>query len=236
MQKIQAYLCETAALSGIQIESAQADQFQHYFELLTEWNQKMNLTAITEPQEVVVKHFVDSLLLLSYVPKESANLIDVGTGAGFPGIPLKIMRPDLSLTLMDSLNKRLTFLQEVTGQLGFDAEIVHLRAEEGGRIPQYRQKYAIATARAVASLRVLCEYCLPFVKMGGEFLAMKGPGAQQEVHDAEHAIEELGGELVEFKQYALPNGEPRSLVRIRRTKVLQPCYPRHGGKITKSPL
>ena len=160
----------------------------------------------------------------------------MGTGAGFPGVPLKILRPGLHLTLLDSLNKRLIFLREVLDRLGLDAQIVHARAEEGGRQAGLRTKFAFATARAVAPLNLLCEYCLPFLQMGGVFLAMKGPEPDAEVEAAKRAVSLLGCRLDGVKRFTLPGGDARSVVRIRREKPLAAAYPRHGAKISKSPL
>ena len=234
-EDIRAYLQECAASCGIEVTGAQAEQFQAYMELLIEWNEKMNLTAITEPRAVAVKHFLDSILLLPYLDRGD-TLIDVGTGAGFPGVPLKIMRPRLDLTLLDSLNKRLNFLKEVMDRLGLDAAVIHARAEEGGRQKALRAQFAHATARAVAPLNLLCEYCLPFLQMGGTFLAMKGPEPEEEVGAAQRAIALLGCELAGVDKFTLPGGDARSLVRIRRVKPLGAAYPRHGSKIAKSPL
>ncbi len=237
MEDIQGLLLSSAQEYGVQETAAQAKQFQRYMELLVEWNEKINLTAITEPKEVAIKHFLDSILLLKYLDlPENAKLIDVGTGAGFPGLPLKIMRPNLNLTLLDGLNKRLVFLQNVLTELDLPAELVHARAEEGGRQPKYRVKYDVATARAVAPLNLLCEYCLPFLKMGGVFAAMKGPQAGEEVEAAKKAISLLGCELKSVEEFVLPGGDGRSLVLIQRTKPLPDLYPRHGSKISKSPL
>lgn len=234
-EDIRAYLRECALSYQVEVTERQAEQFQTYMELLVEWNEKMNLTAITEPKAVAVKHFLDSILLLPYLEKGD-TLIDVGTGAGFPGVPLKIMRPELRLTLLDSLNKRLLFLKEVLDSLGLEAEVVHARAEEGGRQKGLRTKFSFATARAVAPLNLLCEYCLPFLQMGGVFLAMKGPEPEDEIDAAKRAISLLGCELAGVEKFTLPGGDARSVVRIRRVKPLDAAYPRHGSKIAKSPL
>lgn len=237
MEKIEAYLLECLQKYGITLEKQQAEQFQRYMELLLEWNEKMNLTAIKEPRDVVVKHFVDSLLLGSSVGiKENASCVDVGTGAGFPGIPLKIFRPDISLTLLDSLNKRLVFLAEVLKELSLKAEIIHERAEVAGTKKELREKFDLVTARAVAPLNILCEYCLPFVKPGGYFAAMKGPEVEKELEEAENAIGLLGGAWKETKKFELPDGSGRSIVMIEKVRHLSDKYPRHGSKISKSPL
>ena len=189
---------------GIESTEEQLLQFDRYAELLVEWNKRMNLTAITEPDEMIRKHFLDSAVLLSYVslPKNAA-VIDVGTGAGFPSVPCTILRPDLKLTLLDSLNKRITFLSALCSALGIPAECVHARAEEGGRMPSLREQFDLATARAVAHLRELSEYCLPFVKVGGLFAALKGPDLEEELSEAKSAIRLLGGRIEQVKEYNL---------------------------------
>lgn len=222
---------------GVKVTPAQAESFQTYLELLLSWNEKINLTAITDPSEVVEKHFVDSLTLLSHCKiKQGAKVIDVGTGAGFPGVPLKIMRPDIQLTLLDSLNKRLNFLGEVCSTLGIEAERIHKRAEEAGLEHKMRESYDVAAARAVAPLNVLCEYCLPLVKMKGYFLAMKGPGAKEELEQAQNALQVLGGTDVELLSLSLPEGGERNIVAVRKKAFTPKGYPRHGGTITKHPL
>ncbi len=237
MTDCKAQVISMAKQIGVKITPAQAEQFQAYLELLLEWNEKINLTAITDPQEVVEKHFVDSLTLLAHCKlKPGAKVIDVGTGAGFPGIPLKILRPDLQLTLLDSLNKRLTFLGEVCCALGIQAERVHKRAEEAGLDHKMRESYDVAVARAVAPLNVLCEYCLPLVKMKGYFLAMKGPGAKEELAEAENALELLGGTDVETISLSLPTAGERNIVAVQKKKFTPKGYPRHGGTIAKHPL
>jgi 16S rRNA (guanine527-N7)-methyltransferase len=237
MEDIRIFLTESAASCGIEVTREQAERFQCYLELLTEWNQKMNLTAITAPKEVAVKHFLDSILILKYLElPEGKRLIDVGTGAGFPGVALKIMRPGLDLTLLDGLNKRLVFLQSVLSGLNLSAKTVHARAEEAGRRPEYRARFDFAAARAVAPLNLLCEYCLPFLNMGGTFVAMKGTKPEEELHSAKNAVSLLGCELSAVHAFTLPGGDSRSLILIRRTKPLSDRYPRHGSKIAKQPL
>lgn len=190
-------LKETAAALGIAVDETAAEKLDIYARLLVEWNEKMNLTAITDPEGIVLKHFVDSLTALPLLPKTPFSLIDVGTGAGFPGLPLAILRGDMQLTLLDSLNKRLIFLEEVCRAVGVSAMRIHARAEEGGRRPDLRDKFDVATARAVAGLPVLCELCLPFVKVGGRFLALKGPDAPREKEEAARAVKTLGGRFGE---------------------------------------
>lgn len=213
----------------------QLEQFDTYARLLVEWNEKMNLTAITEPDEIVIKHFVDSLEFLEYADlPQGAKVIDVGTGAGFPSVPLLIARPDIQLTLMDALNKRLNFLDAVLTETGLDAELVHSRAEELGKDKNYREQYDIATARAVAPMNVLSEYCLPFVKLGGEFVALKG--SNDDVSPAENAIKTLGGEIKATVSYKLPNGDDRSIAVVKKISQTSTKYPRNNKKISTKPL
>ena len=223
----------------IKVNGAQAEKFQRYLELLLEWNENINLTAITDPHEAVIKHFVDSLTFIKTVQiKNGAKIIDVGTGAGFPGIPIKIMRPDVELTLLDGLNKRLLFLKEVAKELNFEATFVHKRAEEAGKIREMREKYDIATARAVAKMNTLCEYCIPLIKMKGQFVAMKGPGLDDEIIEAENAIEILGCEIEKKASFILPDEEKseRNIVVLRKYNFTPKEFPRHGNKISKSPI
>lgn len=237
MEDIRELLTSAAQNAGIALTGEQAESFQQYLEILLNWNQKINLTAIKEPDEVAYKHFLDSILILKYLElPQGTKLIDVGTGAGFPGVPLKMMRPDIKLTLLDGLNKRLTFLKDLAENLNFGAEFVHARAEEAGRQAAYRGKYDFASARAVAPLNLLCEYCLPFLKIGGVFIAMKGPDPEEEVLAAKNAIALLGCKLDRIEKFELPNGDSRSLVLVKRTELLPAIYPRHGAKIAKSPL
>ena len=231
------YLTEAIKDYKIKLNEEQLSQLERYFELLCEWNEKINLTAITDPEGIVIKHFLDCALLLSKVDlKENAKVIDVGTGAGFPGMVLKIARPDIDLTLMDSLNKRLTFLNAVLEALGLQAKTVHLRAEEGGKNHAYREKYDIACARAVAALPVLCEYCIPFVKTGGQFVAMKGASAKEELAAAEHAYKILGCEKPTIICENLRENEARAFIIAKKTSQTPPKYPRMSAKIAKSTL
>lgn len=237
MENIREKLIGQAKGLGIKVTAEQAEKFQRYMELLIEWNEKLNLTAITEPEEIVEKHFTDSLtLLLACRPKEGSKLLDVGTGAGFPGVPVKIMRPDLQVTLLDGSNKRLNFLGQLCGELGIECGRVHKRAEEAGLDRHMRESYDLVTARAVAQLRVLCEYCLPLVKMKGYFVAMKGPGAGDELAEAKNALEILGGDKVEVKRIELPAAGERNLIVVRKLSFTPKGYPRHGGTISKHPL
>lgn len=224
------------AAIGVELSDFQCGQFEKYFELLIEWNKKINLTRIVEPEEVALKHFADSLTLLKHAEvKNSAKVVDVGTGAGFPGIPLKIARPDISLTLLDSLNKRLIFLGEVCDNLEIEAELVHARAEEGGQNPLYREKFDLAVSRAVARLNTLSEYCMPFVKVGGIFAAMKGPELDEELGEAQNAIKTLGGKIQKADEFELEDSA-RTIVVIEKRAQTPKAYPRHGSKIKSKPL
>ncbi len=222
---------------GLTLGQAQLEAFDLYAQMLVEWNQKINLTAITQPEEIVVKHFLDSLMLLSVVsPMQGARLVDVGTGAGFPSVPVKIARPDLELTLLDSLNKRILFLKELSDALGQQNHCVHIRAEEAGRAPAYREQHDLATARAVAHLRELSEYCLPLVRVGGRFAALKGGQVEREIEESQKAIRELGGKIAEIRQFSLPDGSARTIVVIEKISQTLTKYPRTHAKIAKYPL
>lgn len=217
------------------VSEEQYGQFKKYAGLLVEWNQKMNLTAITDKHGIAVKHFLDSVLPLKFMDiPEAASLIDVGTGAGFPGLPLKIMRGDIKLTLLDSLNKRVNFLSEVCKALELDVPCIHARAEELGRNENYRERYDFSAARAVAPMPVLTEYCLPYVKVGGTFAALKG--RNENYRDSENAVKILGGEISDVTEYALPDGDGRTLICVRKIKETPPKYPRNSGQISKKSL
>ncbi len=209
-------------------------KFQLYMELLKEWNTRMNLTAITEDSEIKIKHFQDSLSILPYI--KSGSLVDVGTGAGFPGLPVAIERPDISVTLVDSLEKRIRFLRCVIDALGLtNVKCVHARAEDFGRNPDYRQQFDYAVARAVASMPVLLEYCLPLLKNGGHFIAMKGANADQDPFD--RALSVLGGKLVCKDQFVLEGSDlQRCIFVIEKSRQIPEKYPRKSGVPTKSPL
>lgn len=223
------------------ITDEQFAKFDKYAQLLCEWNEKINLTAITEPDEIALKHFYDSVYPMTICPpKNGATIIDVGTGAGFPSVPLAIMRGDVKLTLLDSLNKRINFLKTVCEELKIEAECIHARAEEAGKAKKegspYREKFDCATARAVANLSELCEYCLPFIKVGGSFYALKGKNGLDELKEAENAIKLLGGEVDLCQKYALPNGDERTLIVIKKAKNTPNKFPRNAGKIKKEKL
>ncbi len=221
---------------GIALDTLCLERLQAYARLLLEWNERMNLTAITQPEEVEIKHFLDSLLVSTCLDvPHGTSLVDVGTGAGFPGLVLKILHPELKLTLLDSLNKRLTFLQAVLDELGLTATLLHARAEEAGRTP-LRESCSCATARAVAQLPQLAEYCLPLVAVGGSFIAMKGGQVEAELAQSQNAIARLGGRLEQIKSFTLPGGDGRSLVIIKKISQTPTQFPRNAAKIAKNPL
>lgn len=229
-------LSQGALSLGIPLSQEQLDKLDQYAALLVEWNEKMNLTAITAPEEIVVKHFLDSLVpALALEIPQGASLVDVGTGAGFPSLPMALLRPDLKVTLLDSLNKRLIFLEAVCTALGIPASRVHARAEEAGQGP-LRESFDLATARAVAHLRELAEYCLPLVKVGGAFLALKGGEVAEELAQAQRAIGTMGGRVESLFPAMLPDGSSRTIVVIRKISRTPPKYPRPGAKMAKAPL
>lgn len=228
---------ELFSSNGIEINDEQYEKFLTYSKMLVEWNNKCNLTAILDPEGMSIKHFFDSVFPFAEIDvPQNAKIIDVGTGAGFPSVPLAIIRNDLKLTLLDGLNKRINFLKELTSAIDVSADCVHGRAEEFGQKADYREKYDIATARAVASLPELCEYCLPFVKVGGLFVSLKGSNGLDELKASENAISTLGGKLVDSKSYKLPNGDGRTLVVIKKISQTPTKYPRNKGQMTKKPL
>ena len=222
--------------TGFEYNEEIINKFDIFSKLLVEWNEKMNLTAVTDPDGISVKHFLDSVVPLSaFEIPENAKVIDVCTGAGFPGVPIKIMRGDLDFTFMDSLNKRITFLNEVSKSLGFEkAEFVHGRAEEAGKDKKYREKYDVAVSRAVANLKVLSEYCVPFVKVGGIFAAFKQFEVQEEIEDARAMIGSLGGKIAEIKEVSIPQSDiVRKIVIIEKVKETPAQFPRRANKIKK---
>ncbi len=223
---------------GIELSVEMEGQFKLYREILLDWNERMNLTAITDPLDIQNKHFLDSLTCVLPITKSNATLIDVGTGAGFPGIPIKIARPELRVTLLDSLNKRISFLNEVVNRLGLTGiEAVHGRAEEYARKENYRESYDYAFARAVAKLNVLSEYCLPYVKTGGYFISQKSGDYEAEVAGAKEALRKLGGTVEEVMPVNIPDTDlHRTLIIIRKTQATPNVYPRSFAKIDKAPL
>ena len=223
------------AALGIALTGPMLDALDQYAEILVEYNQKVNLTAITDPEGIEDKHFADSLLLAN-LPETAGKLVDVGTGAGFPGVVAKIFKPELQLTLMEPTGKRVEFLKYVCAQLGLSGvEFAKERAEEAAR-KVWREQFDVTTARGVAALPMLSEYCLPLVKVGGVFLAMKGPGAAEELAESGAALKKLGGKGSGVAEFHLPGGDVRNIIRIKKISQTPPVYPRNGGKIAKSPL
>lgn len=231
------YLIEAIKDYKIKLNEEQLSQLERYYELLCEWNEKINLTAITDPRGVAVKHFADSLSIFNYINvPQNARVIDVGTGAGFPGVVLKIARPDIQLTLLDSLQKRLNFLSVVCDELNLDAELIHSRAEEGGQDLDLREGFDLAVSRAVAQLNILSEYCVPYVRLSGRFVAFKGT-AEGEIKAAKKAIGILGGRIKNIHTFELPlEGGDRTLVEIEKVSPTPEKYPRQNGKIKSKPL
>ena len=222
---------------GINLSEIQLKQFYNYMNLLIEWNKKINLTAITEPDEIILKHFVDSLTISRYI-SDGTKVVDVGTGAGFPGIPLKIVRQDVDITLLDSLQKRINFLDEVINELNLEKiTTVHSRVEDFGKDKKYREKFDIATSRAVANLSTLSEYLLPLVKVGGKVISMKGSLIQEELENSKNAIKILGGQIEKVDEFDLPNSDiSRNIVLIDKIKNTPNRYPRKAGEPSKKPL
>ena len=224
---------------GVTLTEKQIEQFEKYYELLVEWNKVMNLTGITEFDEVMQKHFVDSVAAAEYVEMEKINsLIDVGTGAGFPGIPLKIVYPHLQVTLLDSLNKRIKFLDEVVDNLGLTGiKTVHGRAEDAAKKAEYREQFDLSVSRAVANLASLTEYCLPFVKVGGKFVSYKSVSVDEEITQSKKAVYVLGGEIGKVEKFNLPESDmERALVIVEKKRSTPKKYPRKAGMPTKEPL
>ncbi len=221
---------------NIDINEEKIKMLENFSALLVEWNEKMNLTAVTDPEGISVKHFLDSIAPIEKINfKENARVIDVGTGAGFPGVPIKIVRDDLDFTFMDSLNKRITFLSEVSKCLGFEKyNLVHGRAEELGKDKSFREKYDYAVSRAVANLKVLCEYCLPFVKVGGFFAAFKQFEVEGEIEEARAMIGSLGGRIADVFEVSIPCSDiVRKIVMIEKVKETPQQFPRRANKIKK---
>ena len=232
-------LKEKAYEIGIELNEQQIEQFNKFYEMMVEWNKVMNLTGITEYNEVVEKHFIDSLSIAKVIDMSQVKrVIDVGTGAGFPGLPLKIVFDKCNTTLLDSLNKRVKFLNEVITQLELKGiEAVHYRAEEGARRPEYREQFTVAVSRAVANLSTLSEYCMPFVKVGGYFTAYKSGDIDEELKASENAINKLGGKVECVYRFSLPQTDiERSIVFIKKIKNTAKKYPRRAGLPSKEPL
>lgn len=235
--KMREYLIKAIADFKIEIKEEQLQQFELYYRLLTEWNKKINLTAITDPQGVAVKHFADSISVLHFISiPQSARVLDVGTGAGFPGVVLKIMRPDIQLTLLDSLKKRFLFLDDLLSQLNLKAEFIQGRAEDYGQDINLRESFDLVVSRAVAQLNMLSEYCIPFVRLSGYFVSFKG-NKLEEADNAKSAIQKLGGKIKTIHTFELPfDGGSRSLIEIKKEQPTPEVYPRNNGKIKFKPL
>lgn len=232
-------LKEAASSIGIELNDVQTAQFIKYYEILVEWNSFMNLTGITEYEEVIQKHFVDSLALCNAIDLHNVErVIDIGTGAGFPGIPLKIAFPHLKITLLDSLQKRIKFLNEVVMQLGLeDVETIHGRAEDFAKPSMKRESYDLCVSRAVANLASLSEYCLPYVKIGGYFIPYKSGKVDEELEESKKAVFLLGGKIEEEVKFMLPDSDiSRSLIKIRKASATPKKYPRKSGLATKEPI
>ena len=228
------FCCDLFKKYEIDLPSEVYDKLEIYADFLVKYNENVNLTAITDGREIFVKHFLDSILLLKYVDIPSnSSIIDVGTGAGFPSVPMKIYRPDLKITLLDSLNKRINFLQQLCEMTQIDAEFIQGRAEDYGKESQYREKFDFSCARAVANLSVLSEYCIPFVKIGGYFISMKGPN--EIIDESNKAVELLGGKIKSDIQYSLEN-DTRRIIAIEKISQTPTKYPRNSSQIKKKPL
>lgn len=226
--------CSEFQKYGLNLTHEMYAKYDKYAEFLVEYNKNVNLTAITDPDGILVKHFIDSVIALKYVDiPENSTLIDVGTGAGFPSVPIKIYRPDIKVTLLDSLNKRITFLECLCNLIGIDAECVHGRAEDIAKIPEYREKFDFSCARAVANLSVLSEYCLPFVSIGGAFISLKGPN--ESAVDSENAIKILGGSVSRETIYNVGQ-EERKIILIKKISQTPSKYPRNSSQIKKKSL
>lgn len=221
---------------GVSLDSQMLERFDLFARLLIDTNKQFNLTAIKEPDDIVVKHFADSLTLFAAVaPPQGAKLIDVGTGAGFPGVPLLICRPDLKISMLDSTGKKLNFVRMALEELGLDGTVIHARAEEVGQ-GELRESFDYSASRAVAAMNLLSEYCLPLVKAGGEFIAMKGARAAEELSSARAAIKLLGGKISSEKQLILSDGGERNLIVIKKISQTPSKFPRPSAQISKKPL
>lgn len=219
---------------GFELSREIYEKLDIYADFLVEYNEKVNLTAITDPSEILKKHFIDSIALSKYVAiSDNSSIIDVGTGAGFPSVPLKLFRPDIKLTLLDSLNKRVEFLRQLCEKLGIEAEFIHGRAEDFSKLSEYREKYDFSCARAVANLSLLSEFCIPFVKVGGSFISMKGP--TEDISEGENAVKLLGGEISDIAAYDL-FGEQRRIIIVKKISQTPPKYPRNSSQIKKKQL
>ncbi len=238
MEKEQFISAITEYSSSIKVvlSEEQKDMFYNYMNILLEWNQKINLTTITKPEDIIIKHFIDSLTVLKYIKNEKINIIDIGTGAGFPGIPIKIANDLNNITLLDSLNKRIVFLQNVINELKLkDIVAVHSRAEEYIKLEK-REIYDIVVSRAVANMSTLLEYLLPYVKINGICICMKGPNIEEELENSKKALSILGGKIVNIDNFELPDGSKRNIIIVKKIKNTPMKYPRINNKPLKEPI
>ena len=232
------YLKKYTQEYGIELNGDLENKLEIYARSLKEWNDKINLTAITDDEGIAVKHFLDCLLVCKYADFKSGDkIIDVGTGAGFPGLVIAAANPDVQVTLLDSTGKKLKAVEDMAQSMGVtNAQVVHMRAEEAGQKPDFREKYDYATARAVAELRVLLEYTLPFVKKGGTFLSLKGAAAIEEIDGAGNSLKMLGGKIQGVDEFSLPGGDKRAIIKVKKISQIPPKYPRVSAQIAKKPL
>ena len=231
-------LKSNAADYGIEISSDLSAKLEKYAELLKDWNEKINLTAILDDEGIAVKHFLDCLLVSKAADfKKGDRVIDVGTGAGFPGLVIAAAYPDVEVTLLDSTGKKLKAVENMAQEMGVkNAKVIHMRAEEAGKKPEFREKYDFATARAVAELRVLLEYTLPFIKVGGTFLSLKGASAVDEIDGAKNSLKTLGGKIEGINEFTLPGGDKRAIINVKKISHIPPKFPRVSTQIAKKPL
>ena len=228
---------ETIKSFDINVDESTFTRLDKYAEMLIETNKSFNLTAIKEPDDVTVKHFADCLAIFKYVDiPENAKIIDVGTGAGFPGLVMKLFRPDIQMTFLDSTKKKLGFIENVLNECGVSGEILHMRAEEAAQLSKYRENFDFATARAVAALPILSEYCLPFVKVGGTFISMKSAESNEEISEGKKAISILGGNIEEDIVFDLVENMPRRIIKIKKNSQTPTKYPRPSAQISKKPI
>lgn len=229
-------ITEYSSSIKVMLSEEQKVMFYNYMNILLEWNQKINLTTITKPEDIIIKHFIDSLTVLKYIKNEKINIIDIGTGAGFPGIPIKIANDLNNITLLDSLNKRIVFLQNVINELKLkDIVAVHSRAEEYIKLEK-REIYDIAVSRAVANMSTLLEYLLPYVKINGICICMKGPNIEEELENSKKALSILGGKIVNIDNFELPDGSKRNIIIVKKIKNTPMKYPRINNKPLKEPI